>query len=515
MKRKASILIIIILALGAAGCQKTPENSIVVGKGDAALEKAIEEESAALSEYEAPEYWTDSIEKDDLIITVDADISVPDVSGFPSAVITTAEISQQTADNIVNVMLGGATLYEYRPDYPYTKEEINEEILLIRQSISDPNSDFNQMVEKGSDEYDEVLAEKQKMIEDLEKSYDSAPETIDIKPADTTFHRSEIQDSGITVYGDDISEEERKQLEEEDRIAAEAAKNTDSYEIRGEAELESGEKASLFITKTSAVFTLEPAGNVENAEDQKRYEIPVTEGGITEEQAREKAVQTIKEIGINYLDITDSEESYFIERDTAGMPVSKRPCYTFYFTRSIDGVTENYALAKDVPLMEGQYQQTVSNESVKITVGKEGIIIFEWWTPTQLTEMKSQNVNMLRFEDIQDVFRKQIILDNLYTSAAEIASAYNLPVSEKYIIIEKAKLGLMRVLRQGHEGEYLMIPVWDFYGYEKVTFENLEAAREMQLDVNENGEYILKNMYQSYLTISAIDGSIIDRQQGY
>lgn len=512
MKRKISIILICILALGTVGCRKTPDNSIVIGKGDATLEKAIaQEDSTVPAVYAAPEHWDDTIAKDDLIITVDADVGVPDAGGFPSAVITTGEISQQTADNIMNVLLDGAALYEYRPDYPYTKEEINEEILLIKQSISDPNSDFNEVLKKGSDKYNEMLAEKQKKIEELEEAYESAPETIEIKPADTIFQRAENPDLTSTIYLDDnISEEERKRREEENSMAAEAAGGTDYHEIKGEAVFNNSEKASLFISNTSASFLMETWENVENAEDQKRYGIPVTEGGITEDEAREKAVKVIKEIGIDYLDIADFEESYYIERDAEGMAVSKRPCYTFYFMRSINGVTENYALAKDAPLMEGQYKQMISNESVKITVGKEGIIIFQWLTPTQLTEMKSRNVNVLQFEDIQDVFRKQIIIDNIYTSISEITT-----ILERNIVIEKAKLGLMRVLRQGSENEYLMIPVWDFYGYEVITFEDPETAREMQFDVNENGEYMLKNMYQSYLTINAIDGSIIDRQQGY
>jgi hypothetical protein len=49
----------------------------------------------------------------------------------------------------------------------------------------------------------------------------------------------------------------------------------------------------------------------------------------------------------------------------------------------------------------------------------------------------------------------------------------------------------------------LLIPVWDFRGYEYVSG-----------DIE--GSYLVEsNGYKSFLTINAIDGSIIDRSSGY
>ena len=42
-----------------------------------------------------------------------------------------------------------------------------------------------------------------------------------------------------------------------------------------------------------------------------------------------------------------------------------------------------------------------------------------------------------------------------------------------------------------------------------------EAARKAQVGVNENGEHVFDVPHTSYLTINAIDGSVIDRQAGY
>jgi hypothetical protein len=64
--------------------------------------------------------------------------------------------------------------------------------------------------------------------------------------------------------------------------------------------------------------------------------------------------------------------------------------------------------------------------------------------------------------------------------------------------ITKVKLGLMRVLEQNKDTG-LIIPVWDFFGsqtWEGQSYKNDDPSH-------------------SFLTINAIDGSIINREAGY
>jgi len=83
---------------------------------------------------------------------------------------------------------------------------------------------------------------------------------------------------------------------------------------------------------------------------------------------------------------------------------------------------------------------------------------------------------------------------------------------------------LMPVHRHGHEGEFLLIPVWDFYGYDVSTIKEFPLEDDFELrslsmwgfgDINEEGELTVNWPFLSYLTINAIDGSIIDRVRGY
>ena len=68
----------------------------------------------------------------------------------------------------------------------------------------------------------------------------------------------------------------------------------------------------------------------------------------------------------------------------------------------------------------------------------------------------------------------------------------NVPKEEQYTIeIDRIELGLMRVYEQNNLDTGVIVPVWDFYG-----------------KINGKSE-------GTYLTINAVDGSIIDRVGGY
>jgi hypothetical protein len=71
--------------------------------------------------------------------------------------------------------------------------------------------------------------------------------------------------------------------------------------------------------------------------------------------------------------------------------------------------------------------------------------------------------------------------------------------------VTEARLGLMRVIEQNNTKQGLLIPVWDFFGSTTQTV------------VQDGKEYVdtYKSATRSLLTINAIDGAVIDRQQGY
>lgn len=75
--------------------------------------------------------------------------------------------------------------------------------------------------------------------------------------------------------------------------------------------------------------------------------------------------------------------------------------------------------------------------------------------------------------------------------------------AEKRVIhIDRIKFGYMQYAQKNSDSQ-MLIPVWDFFGYEE-SFAYDGSVVDKVL-----------NSQRSYLTLNAVDGSIIDRQVGY
>lgn len=112
--------------------------------------------------------------------------------------------------------------------------------------------------------------------------------------------------------------------------------------------------------------------------------------------------------------------------------------------------------------------------------------------PSQVSSIESKSVELLSFEEIEEVFIKQ--MDYLLQ-----ASIYSEIYGEDWIInIERVELGLVKVLEKGTDS-YKLVPAWTFMGGED------DPSR-----LTDNGYCDV-----CYMTINAIDGTVIDRTLMY
>ena len=65
------------------------------------------------------------------------------------------------------------------------------------------------------------------------------------------------------------------------------------------------------------------------------------------------------------------------------------------------------------------------------------------------------------------------------------------------LVISDMKLSYTRVDKQNDKGHYYYVPVWDFYGKTSM----IDPGKDLEI--------------YSFLTINALDGTIIDRTYGY
>lgn len=170
--------------------------------------------------------------------------------------------------------------------------------------------------------------------------------------------------------------------------------------------------------------------------------------------------------------------------------------YEFMFTREINGVAVTYTDdggGDRKILYEGeQFAKPWLYEKIRVFIDDNGIAMFEYRSPHELTDIEAEGAMLLPFSSIQEIFEEMIVIvDNEYDMSEEEWTC-------EYFI-DHVTLGLMRLTERNVGSQGLLVPVWDFFGH----------------SVDSHGIQRGISGYTSLLTINAIDGSIIDRFAGY
>lgn len=165
------------------------------------------------------------------------------------------------------------------------------------------------------------------------------------------------------------------------------------------------------------------------------------------------------------------------------------PCWVFYLTRSVNGVPET---ATGATQRVDEYDKPWGYESIRVVVDKDGVAGLEYQNPYQVTEIVLEQTNLLPFSEIEDRFLKMIPVykNNLMDESFET-------YRYEYIITD-IRLGLVSI-EEADAKSGLLVPVWDFMGYKICTYQ--DGSQDILYAAG----------LHSFLTLNAVDGSIIDR----
>ena len=206
MKRYIAILLCMAVAFGAAACQPTPEQDIVVGKDtDRLIDKASEglsDESVAEKVNAPLRYEADFVSSDGMTaVSVNAAVDVPEASTAPIIRISTGSISQEQADVLLHELVHSKL---YDPYSAPSKSSIMKQILIAQQQLfSGPSDEDLTMSHYGKN--GEILTWEewiQQSIAALYQEYNAADDAQDA-PISGLF---EVDDEGFAlIYGEGIS----------------------------------------------------------------------------------------------------------------------------------------------------------------------------------------------------------------------------------------------------------------------------------------------------------------------
>ena len=454
-RQKVWIMVGILFLL--SGCQVTPKEDIAVNKNDVGLEsKILQSESTVDNDsLKRNSHWEDKwiTDVDDISIAVDADV---ETLGEKYSVVRVLphDITSDEVKEWADVLFEGNKAYE--PETVMTKNEIEESILKFKQKL---NNKDELISEYGSEEEaDRTISYYEKLIENLEQLYPTAPEQHEQKECDWNFKPYEYYNDGM--------------LGTEDSVLS------DNYELNAEAEV-NGRKANISATNRNAsdyiLHYLWFYYDDIPADSEKKT--------MTKEEAKEVCNGILSKIGNQdqwYLYDISSQE----DEDTQIM--------TLYYTPVYNGVPT--VLVKDLYNIKSDdvYAANYFYQSLEISMYNGELNYIYLTSPSDVTEIMNENVQLM---DLNTMMNKAKNYMQLKISKASFDEDFS--ENEKISVeVNNIQLAMFRI-KEKNKDSYLMVPAWIFYG-------NVLDSKNQVIRENEQ-----------LLVMNAIDGSSINILLGY
>ena len=446
MKSKVVLLAILIAALMLSACQPSPEEEIVVNKGDGRLEGIIASAPAAGEQAIETGKWVETYTIPQLECNINAEVVLPEQTIFPVYKVEQRAFDETDSDGIVKYFTAGATgVRETSP----TKEDLEQQLVQVKrgQYIADENGGEGWQPYEGQEED----------IKRIEAEIENAkPEVFEPITDDTStflIDNTYAMEDGSRVY-----------------ITANTTRIRMTTEKNAIFQLESW-------VEDGAAIPGEPRGTtIEGVK-------------ISEDEAREAVNMLIADLGIADMGIAEIEKARIVN-DYTGEITSKG--WQATLTRNDEG---------SVPVNIGAYEANITidlseeyaarwkPETISVYVDENGIQGFYWINPLEIAETMNENVPLMAFGDMKERIKGYIKYGfSKSVDAGWIPSDLDLGLS-----VDKVVLTNILVPIKDEYKEQMLLPAWVVF-YE--DFQNMDGK-----------VYISPTFV---FAVNAIDGSSID-----
>lgn len=524
VKKKIDILLVILLALLIlSGCQKKLETSLVIGNSTVKLlemakvsQNTQEDISKTLgirsNQYET--YFEDR--SGNIKVTVDADVVLPDADNIPIVRVITKYFSQDTVNKLIDVLFKEGTLYDPKSITELTKSDIRKLLVQFEQKKAQLEAQGIRPTEEDIGDSEVYASNNDRSSKDDKFSTSSVnknqlDQVIDIialykQMLETAPDKKNYKEVSGELHTQDISGMSKEnQAEYKGKM----------FEVAHVGQLnENGGMSSLFVVNNEASYTshiqvinrkdYDVAGGMYYTEEQwnqtaddndKAKVADLAYPAITEESAVTLANQFLNQIDIDYMNCASVEKVIggSSSEFAGGIKIGNLlKAYRLQYVREVSDVPITYTnVGSSWDDRDTSNTWIWDYERMTLILDDSGIVEMIWESPYEITETVTKNTAMLPFSEIQDIFKKIILVD--YAGYSEYGIDLN---------ISEIRLGLARITEENDWKKGLLIPVWDFFGTATYYY-------------GDRDKYTVDDCGESYLTINAIDGSIIDRQRGY
>lgn len=517
MKRKAAVTAIAMaFMMGLSGCQENPDSSIVVNKDmDKLIEQAQDDEnSAGMEDMKQYDTWQTTLEDESLNvkISVDAQVDIPETDQLSVIRVRQKQISQETLDKIREELTQGETLYDGAILMEGTKSSIERDIAGYKTAIAQ------------EDISDEDRAYMQSELDELQSKYENAPAEViyEGNESDNLFVNMPEKQGDTSVFY-----EWAYRLNPDGQIyyGVNDAKNDEYISLYAQNNPERGNclqyrRSGQGYYSVSVIPEGTDLGGRSDyiwALDEEAPDMAFLFGSektlfayedtavtLSEEEATNIADEFLTEVGLEdfqyyegglYNEIEDIryDRSGSVEM-WEGENIGYSTWYILRYMRKVDGAFVTFdSTAKHEEGWNGDdyVKKDWPTECIEFRINDKGVVGFDYSAPLELTETVVEKASLKTFDEIKSIFEQMAPVINAF-GEVEGERLYN------SVKIDRVKLGYVRVSEADSYDTGLLVPAWDFFGVSEDPYSGEESQN-----------------YQSFLTINAIDGSVIDRSLGY
>lgn len=406
------------------------------------------------------------------ILNVDAKVEVPDTNRIPIVRVERTNFDADVVRRLFSALCGDTEMYYMQQ--VYSKSQIAERIKYLSEEIADEQAYIKEAGE-------ESLAYVKSEIEQLKKSYADAPEVVE----DVRCYGEIVP----TVKSYTVNGETKEKTEM--GIAALSKDRKTMFSVTT-ADLETSQRAFLYVIYSAG----RPMPQYVEC-----FRVPddFTVDGYTPEQAEADVNAFLEKVGMT--DFTVSRVLYAPEQLKEH---PNDPTYWVHCVRTVDAVKTAFSLDMSIDSDDFQYGPIWSYENMSFMIDGSGIIYFTWNEPLKVTDTVVDNATILPFEKIMEIYLRMV--NTKFAAQMNITNPdlkYGATTQNQYDI-DRIELSLQRIQEPNVWDSALLVPVWNFYGI------NTRTEVEDYIECNES-TYV----YNSMMSINAIDGTVIDRNKGY
>lgn len=493
MRKMRYLVSCLICSTLLAGCAETPREAIVREKGNESMKNYREDEQKEMlsQKLEVPEIYEYSYQSEDGKYTLNcqAKIQVPDTDTVSVFQVQQLPFEGELIDRITEGFFGDTPVYDGVKYFQMTKDQIMKKLEELKgyqaEGNLDPYGYIKNQVEGGYEGDPDEIYSLQEDIDNWEAMYESAPQTTE-KTAVMPSLGYKPEQGDTEGYFDD-------------RFIGAVEMNEEVY--RYQLKRGAGDHMNITVNRIengqselfwSNPYTMEDSSNMVNLPKQEKAQ---EMAGITQEEAVTLADTYIKRLGLEDFSAKTVKLSLGVE-DVEENIVYKKAGYLVSYTRDVQGVpvTDESNYGAGLESMESTLSPW-GYEKVSFLVNQDGLQNAEILNLYQIGDKETENVSLKKFSEIAGIFETMMPLQ--YQGMTDQKNSFE---------IHKVTLGYMRIYDPGADNtKGLLVPVWDFFG-------------NWKSEISQNGENycsVQKDDTMSFLTINAIDGTVINRSLGY